>query len=214
MRKVAFYGGSFDPVHKGHIMIAEKLIDLFEFDDFVFIPAFHAPHKRDTKPASAYDRYAMLVLATSDYGKTKVSKIELESPDEPYTIQTLCKLRRKMVSDQIFFVMGADSWQEITTWRDWERVLTEVNIVVVTRPNYQITFEHVTEKIRFRIRDIRGQRKAKADLENRIYITDVVQMEASATQIREMVKSGNEDWKSLVTKNVADYIVKYKLYLE
>lgn len=215
MRRVAFYGGSFDPVHKGHLEIAKRLIGAFKLDEFVFIPAFHAPHKKQMKPTSPYDRYAMLALATSDFEKIKVSKIELENPKEPYTIQTLTRLKKQLPSAHIFFVMGADSWQEITTWRDWQQVLSLVSIIVVTRPGYNITFEHVTETIRDRIFDFRGQNKIDIeDPKQRIYITDAVYVDASATRIREMVKANDPSWQSFVPAIVADYIVKYGLYLE
>ncbi len=221
MTRLAFYGGSFDPVHNGHLEIAEKAIKLFQLDKFIFIPAFHAPHKKDLKPSSAYDRYAMLALATSNHEKIAISKMELESPESPYTIQTLRRIRSEVIQAEIFFVMGADSWQEITTWREWEEVLTIVGIIVVTRPGYSISFDHITEKIRQRICDIRGLNSSNVRSSSlgplspdKIYITDIVQSEASATKIRKMIREGNCDWRSLVPKNVAGYVVKYGLYLE
>ncbi|GIU81059.1 MAG: nicotinate (nicotinamide) nucleotide adenylyltransferase [Acidobacteria bacterium] len=218
MERIAFYGGSFDPVHNGHIAIAKELINLFELDKFVFIPAFHAPHKKDRTPASGYDRYAMLAMATDGEKKIEVSKIELESPKKPYTVQTLQRLKRE-VEGRIFFVMGADSWQEITTWRSWEKVLTMVDIIVMTRPDYEIAFDHVTEKIRKRIVDLRnkhGNRSLAKLLESKksIYLTNAVQMEISSTEIREMIRCKNPSWEKLVPENVARYIVKYQLYLK
>jgi nicotinate-nucleotide adenylyltransferase len=155
MKRIAFYGGSFDPLHRGHLTIAEKLTEFFELDEFVFIPAFHAPHKKRRKPTSAFHRFAMLCLATNDDEKIRISTMELEVPEKPYTIETLTKLKSELKDTEIFFVMGADSWEEITTWRDWENVLISVNIIVVTRPNYQIGLNHVTEKVRERIIDTR-----------------------------------------------------------
>ncbi len=219
MKRIAFYGGSFDPVHNGHITIAKNLIELFGFEKFVFIPAFHAPHKRDRIPVSGFDRYAMLAMATDGEEKLEISKIELESPKKPYTFQTLRRLKRE-IKDRIFFVMGADSWQEITTWRSWEEVLTMVDIIVVTRPSYRITFDHVTEKVRKRIVDLRNRHRKNALvglLEKRrkfIYITDAVQMLISSTQIRELIQSRDPSWKNLVPENVVRYIVKYRLYLK
>lgn len=211
---MAFYGGSFDPVHNAHLTIAERLIDLFDLQKLIFVPAFHAPHKKNLKPTSAYDRYAMLALATSDKEKIEISKTELENPKEPYTIQTLRRLLKEFSDYQIFFVIGADSWQEITTWKNWEEVLTIVNIIVVTRPGYPIVFDHVSEEIRRRIIDVRGKNQISVSETLKIYVTDIVQLNASATQIRRIIKEGKTDWKNLVPENVARYIVKYGLYLK
>lgn len=214
MKRIAFYGGSFDPVHNGHLTIAEELTRIFDLDEFVLIPAFHAPHKARLKPTSAYHRFAMVSLATLDTANTKVSTIELEAPEKPYTIETLTKLKSELPDDEIFFVMGADSWQEITTWRNWEQVLAEVNIIVVTRPNYEIGFSHVTDQIRKRIIDKRTQSLvAKLSSEEpRIYITDAVQMDISATGIRNMIRANETSWKRSVNRKVAEHIEKYDLY--
>jgi nicotinate-nucleotide adenylyltransferase len=147
MKKIAFYGGSFDPIHCGHLTIGRKLTEIFELDEFVFVPAFHAPHKKDKQPTSAFHRFAMLALATNNEPKIKVSKMEIEAPERPYTVETLTQLKNELPDAQIFFVMGADSWQDITTWREWEKVLTLVDIIVVARPDYEIGFSHVTESI-------------------------------------------------------------------
>ena len=133
-KKIAFYGGSFDPVHRGHIAIADKIVELFDPDQFVFIPAFHAPHKRRKVPTSAYDRYAMLCLATQGREEMSVSRMEFDMPERPYSVETLGRLNEIYPDDQIFFVMGADSWMEITTWREWKTVLSLTDHIVVTRP--------------------------------------------------------------------------------
>ena len=231
MKRIAFYGGSFDPLHTGHLTIAETLTELFELDEFVFIPAFHAPHKKRLKPTSAYQRYAMICLATNEFEKIKVSKMELDVPEKPYTIETLTKLKYEMPDAEIFFVMGADSWEEITTWRDWENVLTIVNIIVVTRPGYEIGFDHVTDKIRDRIVDMRQISNFKIqisedskDVKNKpnpqsairnpqsIFITDAVKIDISATEIRKNAREKKEDWQSQVPRAVAKYIKKYDIY--
>ena len=215
MKKIAFYGGSFDPVHLGHLAIAEKLTEIFDLDEFVFVPAFHAPHKINLKPASAYHRFAMLCLATNRLARVKVSTLELESPKKPYTIETLTKLKGEFPHTKIFFVMGADSWEEITIWREWEKVLTIVNIIVVTRPQYEIEFSHVTEEIGQRIIDLRGKdelRITNYQSQDKIFITDAVQMDVSATKIRKMVREKDDKWKKQVAEKVTEHIEKYGLY--
>ena len=112
--------------------------------------------------------------------------------------------------------MGADSWVDITTWREWEKVLTLVNIIVVTRPNYEISFSHVTDEIRARIVDLRGDFPAKTqrrkEKKSRIFITDSVQIDVSATEIRRKIKENATDWQADVSNEVAKYIEKYELY--
>jgi len=217
MKRIAFYGGSFDPLHNGHLTIARKLSKLFALDEFTFIPAFHAPHKKDKKPTSAFHRFAMLSLATNVNPVMRVSKIELDAPEKPFTYETQMKLKRKLSGAEIFFVIGADSWQEIDTWREWEKVLMLTNIIVVTRPGSEISFSHVTEKIRKRIVDLRKNQtkkiqNPKSKIQN-IYITDAVNLDVSATEIRRKIRAKEHDWRKLVPNAVAKYVEKYELYI-
>lgn len=212
-RRIAFYGGSFDPVHRGHLAIAEKIIELFSLDEFFFVPAFHAPHKKRKKPTSEYHRFAMLALATNDKPKIKISTVELDAPERPFTVETQTKLKNELPDAEIFFVIGADSWLEIDTWRDWESVLTLTNIIVVTRPNYEIDFSHVTDEIRKKIVDLRnGSEQRTTNNEQRIYITDAVQIDISATEIRRKICDNEADWHESVAEEVIEYIEKYELY--
>ena len=229
MKRIAFYGGSFDPVHRGHMAVAEKLAEVFELDEFVFIPAFHAPHKLDRKPTSAFHRYAMLCLATSEKQKVKVSTIELELPEKPFTVETLERLKSQFPEDHIFFVMGADSWQDIQTWREWEKVLLMTNHIIVARPGYEMDFSHVTDEVRKRIVDLRegvsgfksqGSSRERPETLNlkletngeRIYITDAVSLDISATDIRNRIRDAASDRQKDVPDEVAKYIEKYQIY--
>ncbi len=219
MKRMAFYGGSFDPLHNGHLAIARKLTALLALDEFVFIPAFHAPHKKNKQPTSAFHRFAMISLAINNEPKIKISTVELDAPEKPFTFETQTKLINELPNATIFFVIGADSWQEIDTWREWEKVLTLTNIVVVTRPDFEIGFAHVTEAIRRRIVDWRNaDKKIKNDLrlaaeDSRIYITDAVFLNVSATEIRRKIRAREDDWRELVPNEVAEYIKKYELYI-
>src|SRR2546423_2081793 len=157
-RRIALYGGTFDPVHVGHMAVARSLLLLFALDEVLFIPAYVAPHKRERRTSPALDRYAMLALATQGEESFRISTVELSSPERPYTVNTLahfCETAGE--TTRLFFVMGADSWEEITTWREWERVLTLTDHIVVTRPGYTLDTSHVTEGVRGRIVDVRGQ---------------------------------------------------------
>jgi nicotinate-nucleotide adenylyltransferase len=215
MKRIAFYGGSFDPVHLGHLAIARELIRHFSLDEFVFIPAFHAPHKLERKPTSAFHRFAMLCVATNDDLNIKVSTIEIELPEKPFTVETLPRLKAAFTNTEIFFVMGADSWQDILTWREWEKVLLMTNHIVVSRPGYEIGFAHVSDVVRDRIVDLRGNDSAfflPESRERHIFITDAVNMQISATAIRRQIRESTPGWRDELSDAVAKYIEKYQIY--
>ena len=221
-RRIAVYGGTFDPVHVGHTAVARTLLELFGLAEVIFVPAFVAPHKRDRKVSPAFDRHAMLALATQDERRLRISTVELSAPERPYTVETLTSFGESFgETARLFFVMGADSWEEITTWREWERVLALTDQLVVTRPGYELPTGHVTEAVRGRIVDVRGQTRAgvedelKKDEGPRVYLTDAVNVRMAATDVRAVVARG--DWDALgelVVPAVAEYIRKYGLYRE
>ena len=221
-RRIAVYGGTFDPVHVGHTAVARTLLELFGLAEVIFVPAFVAPHKRDRKVSPAFDRHAMLALATQDERRLRVSTVELSAPERPYTVETLTKFGESFgETARLFFVMGADSWEEITTWREWERVLALTDQLVVTRPGYELPVEHVPEVVRGRIVDVRGAQRGRVEEElekdegPRIYLTDAVNVKMAATDVRAAVARG--DWDALgrlVVPAVAEYIRKYGLYRE
>lgn len=219
-KRIAYYGGTFDPVHCGHLAVAKKLLTLFKLDDFVFLPAFHAPHKADSQPTSAYHRFAMLCLATQSEPKMRTSLKEIETGEKRYTIDTLSELKAAESGNTIYFVMGADSWTDIRTWRRWEDVLLAANHIIVTRPGYDIQTDHVTDAVRERIVDLRSGGPGPVNLSvvenvegDRIYISDAVQMDHSATGIRDDVREdGVLDRTDGVPPEVAKYIEKYELY--
>lgn len=221
-RRIAIYGGTFDPVHVGHEAVARNLTELFALAEVVFVPAFVAPHKRDRKVSPALDRYAMLALATQDERRFRVSTAEITKPERPYTVETLTNFCETLgQTARLFFVMGADSWEEITTWREWERVLGLTDQLVVTRPGYELPVEHVTDAVRERIVDLRGFARAQVEDElkrgggPRVYLTDAANVRLSATDVRSAVARGEwETLGTLVAPPVADYIRKYGLYRE
>src|SRR5918992_2750325 len=144
-RRISLYGGSFDPVHLGHLAVARSLSELFALDEVLFIPAHVAPHKRGRRVSPALHRFAMLALATQGEPRLRLSTVELEAPERPYTVETLAHFVEAEGSEaRLFLVMGADSWEEITTWREWERVLSLAEHLVVTRPGYELPTGHVT----------------------------------------------------------------------
>lgn len=197
-RRIALYGGTFDPVHAGHLEIARKVAELFEIEKVVFIPAQMAPHKVGWPVTEPIHRYAMLALATQDDPRLIVSTYELDDPDRRYTVDTIEHFQRELNdSTELFFIMGADSWSEITTWREWERLLTMTNHIVVTRPGFELTKDHVGPH------------------DKRIFFADVVMNDVSATNIRRLASEGRTDQLvNLLPGPVLEYIKKYGIYRE
>ena len=210
------YGGTFDPVHTGHLEIARRVLQLFEIEKVLFIPAQMAPHKVGRPVTKPIHRYAMLALATQDDPRFLISTFELEAPDRRYTVDTIPHFQNVLgESTELFFIMGADSWSEITTWREWERLLTMTNHIVVTRPGYEPVTSHVGA-ISERVVDLRGsQSPVRIAGAKQIFLTDVVMKDVSATNIRRLASEGRfGELTGLVPGPVLEYIKKYKIYRE
>ena len=208
------YGGTFDPVHAGHLEVARSVLQLFEIEKVLFIPAQMAPHKIGRRVTEPIHRYAMLALATQDDPQLSISTFELDAPDRRYTVDTVNHFQRALgEATELFFIMGADSWSEITTWREWERLLSMTNHIVVTRPGYEPVTTHVG-KIRDSIVDMRGGKSpARTEGANKIFVTDVVMKDVSATNIRRLASEGRvEELAGLVPGPVLEYIKKYGIY--
>ena len=213
MNRIAFLGGTFDPVHNGHLKIARTLIEFFRLDRFYFLPAFHAPHKADRKPISAYDRFAMLSIATENDPNIFVSTHELDRREPRYTVDTIPELVDEFPGSKLFFVMGADSWMDIRTWRRWEDLLLMTNHLVIARPGVEIDVSHVTDNVRSRIKDIRGTDEGPAEANDQfIYITDAVHFDTSSTVLRDDLRDGELERDADIPVEVAKYIEKYELY--
>ena len=195
VKRIALYGGTFDPVHSGHLEVARKVLELFEIEQVIFIPAQLAPHKVGRPVTEPIHRYAMLALATQDDRRLAISTFELDAPDRRYTVDTVAEFQRLLGEDtELYFIMGADSWSEIKTWRDWERLLRMTNHIVVTRPGYELP-------------------PAPPELKEKISFTDAVMKDVSATNIRRLANEGRYDeLDQLVPRSVANYIRKYGIY--
>jgi nicotinate-nucleotide adenylyltransferase len=217
-QRIGIYGGTFDPIHNGHFKVAEAILSAFAMDLLLFVPAYAPPHKRKVEISSPFHRLAMLVLATTRSRKMFVSSIELEAPSRPYTIDTLGQLQAHYKNALLFFVMGTDSFKDVTSWRDYTQILGEYNCIVAVRPNSDDDeggniAGHLGEEMQARIVDLRGKKSLPRGIlkSPRIYLTDFVKVSLSATVVRDMV-SRKEPIESLVPKEVARYIVKYRLY--
>ncbi len=215
-QRIGVYGGTFDPIHDGHLKVAEAILKAFALDRMLFVVSAIPPHKRKQAIGSPFHRLAMVALATAHSPQMFVSTVELESPSRPYTIETLERLRMELQPVQLFFVMGADSFKDVTSWYEYERILSEHDVIVATRPGYrndENIAANLAPQLQARVVDLRGGLyPLDEDLESaRIYLTDYVEVDVSATGIRETVAQGRSIG-DLVPPPVASYIEKYKLY--
>lgn len=211
LRRVGIYGGTFDPVHNGHLEVARRVLELFELDEVIFVPACVPPHKRNANITSAFHRFAMVALAVEADQRLLVSTVELDAPDRPYAVDTVARMQNE--TRRLFFIIGADSWSEINTWHEWRRLIAMCDLIVVTRPGYDV------ESKVHNFADVRGKgQQAIAELvENetrpRVFVTDVAMMDVAATRIRTAARAGNfEELKTSVPLSVAAYIEKHGLY--
>jgi nicotinate-nucleotide adenylyltransferase len=194
-KRIALYGGTFDPVHSGHLEIARKISELFEIEKVLFIPAQVAPHKVGKPVTAPIHRYAMLALATQNDPQLSLSTFELDAPNRRYTVDTVEHFQTTLGdSAELFFIMGADSWAEIRTWREWERLLQMIEHIVVTRPGHDVN-------------------KTLPSPDARVLFTDAVMKDISSSSIRRVAAAGEyAELAQLVPAPVAEYIRKYELY--
>ena len=215
-QRVGVYGGTFDPIHNGHLAVARAAGSFLKLDELLIVPAYRPPHKSQQVISETFHRYTMAAIAILEDPAIRVSTIELEAPDKPYTFETLARLRERYEPDtKLFFLMGADSFLELNTWREPERLLKEASIVVAARPGSDMRWDHLEEPLSSRVRDTRNISLSDPSSldsgENMILLTELVLEDISATEIRDKVGRG-ESIKGLVPEPVAAYINKYELY--
>ncbi|HYX30440.1 MAG TPA: nicotinate-nucleotide adenylyltransferase [Pyrinomonadaceae bacterium] len=217
-RRIGIYGGTFDPVHNGHLEVARRVLQLFKLDELIFVPACVPPHKRTRKLTSAFHRFAMLALATVADQQLLVSTVELDAPDQPYAVNTVERMRETFGDEtELFFIVGADSWLEITTWKEWQRLLTLCHLIVATRPGFDLkAFDR--ENIPVTVIDSTAGRHAQLEIstlsgKRSVVLTDLAMVDISATAIRAAAHAKEfEKLISMVPPQVAAYIEKNGLY--
>jgi nicotinate-nucleotide adenylyltransferase len=211
--RVGILGGTFDPVHFGHLEIANKVQEVFSCDYIYLVPAYTPPHKAKSSISSPYHRYAMAVLAASENKNIVVSLLELESPTKPFSVQTVAQLRKTLEPQaELFFIIGTDLFAELDSWWHYQELINGCNIVVVTRPSHKVDLTERSIALQKEIKDLRGCKKfAEQITQPTIFFTNLLEESISATNIRSAVikKQPISQW---VPQSVADYIFKYKLY--
>lgn len=193
-------GGTFDPIHYGHLVTAEAARIEFDLDEVIFTPAGNPPHKKDYNVSLSEDRYMMTALAINSNPFFRASRIEIEREGFTYTVDTLIEFSKRYGSGtSLFFISGADAILDIFTWKDVQEVLSYCTFIAATRPGYPI--EKLKQKL-LEIKQIYGKV---------VYPLQVTGMDISSTLIRRRVKKGLSI-KYLLPESVETYIQKRRLY--
>src|SRR5947207_8208144 len=137
-KRLGVMGGTFDPIHHGHLVTAEEALWQFHLDEVVFVPTGQPWMKADRAVSSSEDRYLMTVIATSSNPKFTVSRVEVDRDGPTYTVDTLREIRTQSGPCELFFITGADAMLEIFHWKDSEAVLSQAHFIAATRPGYDI----------------------------------------------------------------------------
>lgn len=196
LERIGVMGGTFDPIHNGHLVAASEVAYRFELDTVLFVPTGQPWQKVDRRVSPAERRYLMTVIATASNPRFSVSRVDIERPGPTYTVDTLKDLRKIYPEAEFYFITGADVLGSILGWRDWDQMFDLAKFVGVTRPGYEISEDTLPKEI----------------LE-RVQLIDVPAMAISSTDCRERSRDGRPVWY-LVPDGVVQYIAKNDLYLE
>lgn len=185
MKKIGLFGGTFDPIHKAHIEIAEKALEVLSLDKVIFVVAGEPPHKSGDYRIDALHRLNMVNLATADNSKFEVSDYEIIKQGKSYSYQTAGYFKRNNPDTKMYFLIGDDAYRELSTWKHPEKLSALVTFAVFTRGSGEVTGNFI-----------------KIDIEP---------IKISSTQIRERLLKG-EDVSDLLPESVINYIKENNLY--
>lgn len=190
-RRIGIMGGTFDPIHHGHLVAASEVQDKFDLDEVIFVPTGEQPYKKDRKVSSAEHRYLMTVIATASNSRFSVSRVDIDRPGTTYTIDTLRDLRDEYPDDDLFFITGADVLPQILGWKDSEELWDLASFVGVNRPGHQLEKTGLPE--------------------DKVFLIEVPAMAISSTDVRRRAHAHEPIWY-LVPDGVVQYVRKYGLY--
>jgi nicotinate-nucleotide adenylyltransferase len=194
-RRIGLMGGTFDPIHHGHLLAADEARWQFDLDTVLFIPTGQ-PWQKPVGVSPAEDRYRMTVIATASNPAFEVSRVEIDHPGPTYTVDTLRRLRAELGEDaRLFFITGADAVLHILTWKDREEVLALAEFIAATRPGYDL--ERLTERLPL--------------ARERLHLMEIPMLAISSTEIRARVARG-APIQYLVPDGVVEYVAERGLY--
>jgi len=198
LRKVGILGGTFDPVHIGHLIVAEEVRARLHLDRVVFVPARISPHKVDEEPCPPEHRLRMVEYAVCDNAAFHVSRVDIDRRGPSFTVQTLAVLRDELgAGTEMYFIMGMDALDGLTRWRDPERILCLSRIVAVSRPGYDVDLEALEAQL--------------PRLRERLITVSSVHIGISATDLRQRIREGLPI-RYQVPAQVEAYIRRHGLY--
>ena len=212
--KWGLFGGTFDPIHMGHLRCAQEILEDFNLDRVIFIPASQPPHKTREDISAFNHRREMIRLAVGKNPSFAVSDIEGKREGNSYSVETIKHfLENSKANPELYFIMGQDAFHNIETWKEWKLLLLLCNFAVMTRPGYKVrfpdTFLPKDFSDKFEYEDISSSFKGPTGFH--IYFREVTLLAISSTTIREKAKNG-QSIRYLVPDAVGDYISQQRLY--
>ncbi len=191
VRRIGVMGGTFDPIHNGHLVAASEVAYRCKLDEVIFVPTGQPWQKDGTDVSPAEHRYLMTVIATASNPRFTVSRVDIDRDGPTYTIDTLRDLREQRPDAELFFITGADALAQILTWKDVDELWSLAHFVGVTRPGHVLSDKGLPT--------------------DKITLTEVPALAISSTDCRERVGRGEPVWY-LVPDGVVQYIGKHRLY--
>jgi nicotinate-nucleotide adenylyltransferase len=210
--RIGVYGGTFDPVHLGHVVPVEETRTRLGLDRILYVPAHHPPHKPASPSASAHHRFAMLALALEPYPSLLLSDFEVVRGGTTYTIETLRHLRAQREDAEILLVLGSDSLAQIETWRSFRELLSEFRLAVVGREGYtrEALGASLPPDVTARFAP-EGAKPGGETLEHSIFWGGNAPVTISSTWLRRAIPAG-ENLSGSLPENVTAYLRKHGLY--
>jgi len=189
--RIGIMGGTFDPIHHGHLVAASEVADRFALDEVVFVPTGQPWQKADIPVSPAEDRYLMTVIATASNPRFQVSRVDVDRPGPTYAVDTLRDLHAVYGQAELYFITGADALARILSWKDTDQIFAMAHLVGVTRPGFELSGDHLPE--------------------DAVSLIEVPAMAISSSDCRARVAEGKPVWY-LVPDGVVQYIAKRRLY--
>ncbi len=197
-KKYGIYGGSFDPIHIGHVALAESAVKECGLDKLIFMPAYISPFKQDRHVTAGTDRCGMIETVLSMNGAFCLSRYELNKKGTSYTVETL-RHWKNLLDGELCFILGFDSVVQIDKWYEGKEILSDYHLITARRPD---TDDSEGFKIIDSFREKYGAR---------ITVMDMLPVDASSTEIRDLIRAGRS-FTGLVPPGVEEYIIEHKLY--